>query len=51
MLGYTGCRISEALAITADRIGLKDGTIVIERAEKRKSGIYRPVLVRRSSTC
>jgi integrase len=45
MLGYTGCRISEALALTADRIDLKDGAIVIESAEKRKSGIYRPVPV------
>ena len=26
-LAYTGCRISEALALTADRIDLKDGAI------------------------
>src|ERR687892_1772833 len=44
-LAYTGCRISEALALTADRIDLKDGAIVIESAKKRKSGIYRPVPV------
>jgi integrase len=29
-LAYTGCRISEALALTADRIDLKKGAIVIE---------------------
>src|SRR6478672_13540331 len=37
-LAYTGCRISEALALTADRIDLKDGTIVIESAKKRQTG-------------
>ena len=44
-LAYTGCRISEALALTADRIDLKDGTIVIESAKKRQTGIYRPIPV------
>ena len=44
-LAYTGCRISEALALTADRIDLRDGTIVIESAKKRKTGIYRPIPV------
>jgi integrase len=44
-LAYTGCRISEALALTAHRIDLKDGTIVIESAKKRQTGIYRPISV------
>jgi integrase/recombinase XerD len=44
-LAYTGCRISEALALTADRIDLKDGAIVIESAKKRRRGVYRPVPV------
>ena len=44
-LAYTGCRISEALALTADRIDLKDGAIVIECKKKRQSGVYRPVPV------
>jgi integrase/recombinase XerD len=44
-LAFTGCRISEALALTADRIDLKDGAIFIESAKKRKTGIYRPVPV------
>jgi integrase len=44
-LAHTGCRISEALALTADRIDLKDGTIVIASAKKRKTGIYRPIPV------
>ena len=45
MLAYTGCPISEALALTADRIDLKDGAIVIESAKKRQRGVYRPVPV------
>jgi hypothetical protein len=32
-------------ALTADRIDLKDGTIVIECKKKRQSGVYRPVPV------
>lgn len=44
-LAFTGCRISEALALTADRIDLKDGAISIESAKKRKAGVYRPVPV------
>src|SRR5215210_155037 len=44
-LAYTGCRISEALALTADRIGLKDGAVVLEILKKRKAGVYRPVPV------
>lgn len=44
-LAYTGCWISEALALTADLIDLKDGAIVIESAKKRHKGVYRPVPV------
>lgn len=44
-LAYTGCRISEALALTADRVDLKDGTLIFESLTKRKRGVYRPVPV------
>lgn len=44
-LAYTGCRISEALALTADRVDLKDGTLIFESLKKRRSGVYRPVPV------
>jgi integrase/recombinase XerD len=44
-LAFTGCRISEALALTADRVDLKDGTVIFETLKKRRSGIYRPVPV------
>jgi integrase len=51
-LAHTGCRISEALALTADRVDLKDGTIVIESAKKRRTGMYRAIPVPpRFSTC
>ena len=44
-LAYTGCRISEALALTADRIDMKEGVIVFETLKKRKDGVYRAVPV------
>jgi integrase len=44
-LVYTGCRISEALALSADRVDLKEGTLIIESLKKRRSGVYRPVPV------
>lgn len=43
MLAYTGCRISEALELTADRVDLKDGMIVLESLKKRQKGVCRPV--------
>lgn len=45
MLAYTGCRISEALALTADRVDLAQGVIVFESLKKRKKGVYRGVPV------
>ena len=45
MLAYTGCRISEALALTADRIDLQASVIVFETLKKRQPGIYRAVPV------
>ncbi len=44
-LSYTGCRISEALALTSDRIDIKEGVIIFETLKKRKRGIYRAVPV------
>jgi integrase/recombinase XerD len=45
VLAWTGCRISEALQLTADRVDLKDGAIIFETLKKRKPGIYRAVPV------
>ena len=45
VLAYTGCRISEALALTADRVDLASGNIVFESLKKRKKGVYRAVPV------
>ena len=44
-LAYTGCRISEALALTAARVDLGDGVVVIESLKKRREGVYRAVPV------
>jgi integrase/recombinase XerD len=44
-LAYTGCRISEALALTADRVDLGDGVLIFESLKKRRRGIYRAVPV------
>jgi integrase/recombinase XerD len=42
-LAYAGCRLSEALALTADRVDLSSGVLVFEAPKKRRSGVYRPV--------
>lgn len=44
-LVHTGCRISEALALTADRVDIDDGVVVIESLKKRRRGVYRAVPV------
>jgi integrase/recombinase XerD len=44
-LVYTGCRISEALALTADRVDFGDGVLVFESLKKRRRGVYRAVPV------
>jgi len=44
-LAYAGCRLSEALALTADRVDLAAGVLVIESLKKRRSGIFRAVPV------
>jgi integrase/recombinase XerD len=43
VLHYTGCRISEALALTPKAIDLSSRFIVFESLKKRRRGIYRPV--------
>ena len=45
VLIYTGCRISEALNLTSDRVDFDDGVIVLESLKKRQKGIYRAVPV------
>jgi hypothetical protein len=42
-LAYAGCRLSEALALTADRVNLAAGIVVFESLKKRRAGIYRAV--------
>lgn len=44
-LTHAGCRLSEALALTVDRVDLAAGVLVIESLKKRRTGIYRVVPV------
>jgi integrase len=44
-LAHTGCRISEALALTADRVDVDDGVVIIESLKKRRKGVFRAVPV------
>ncbi len=44
-LAYAGCRLSEALALTADRVDIAAGVLVIESLKKRRDGIFRVVPV------
>jgi len=44
-LAHSGCRISEALALTAARVDLGAGVLVFESLKKRRKGIYRAVPV------
>src|SRR4051794_23271755 len=44
-LAFAGCRLSEALALTVDRVDLVAGLLVLESLKKRRSGIYRAVPV------
>ena len=44
-LAYSGCRLSEALALTVDRVDLAGGLLVFESLKKRRPGVYRAVPV------
>ncbi len=46
LLYYTGCRVSEALNLTADRVDMAGGEIVIQSLKKRRTTPhYRPIPV------
>ena len=45
VLAHTGCRISEALALTAARVDNSGGVIVFESLKKRRKGVFRAVPV------
>src|SRR5262249_12604405 len=42
---YTGCRPSEAMALTADRVDFQAQAITFESKKKRRPGLYRAVPV------
>src|SRR4051812_34442481 len=45
VLHATGCRISEALALTPQQIDLSGHVVVFESLKKRRKGVYRAVPV------
>ena len=45
VLHYTGCRISEALALTPQQIDLSGKVIIFESLKKRRRGVFRVVPV------
>ena len=45
VLHGTGCRVSEALALTQDRVDLSGRVIVLETLKQRRRGVYRAVPV------
>ena len=45
LLHFSGCRISEALALTSDRVDFANGTVTFESLKKRRDGVYRSVPV------
>jgi integrase len=50
VLHDSGCRISEALTLTPERIDLIGQAVVFETLKKRRSGVYRAVPGRRASS-
>jgi integrase len=44
-LAYSGCRLSEALALTADRVDLEAAILIFETLKKRREGVFRAVPV------
>jgi integrase len=44
-LHYTGCRLSEALALTPERVDLAEGRIILNSLKKRREDVYRSVPV------
>ena len=42
---YTGCRISEALNLTANRVDTSQGCVVFETLKRRQCGLFRDVPV------
>ena len=45
VLHFSGCRISEALALTPKHIDIENKALVFETLKKRREGVFRAVLV------
>ena len=46
-LAFAGCRLSEALALTVDRVDLAAGPLIFETLKKRRMGFLGPCQCRR----
>lgn len=44
-LTHSGCRISEALALTGSRVDIPAGVLILESLKKRRKGVFRAVPV------
>lgn len=51
VLAYTGCRLSEALAMTGDAINAEDNTLAIQSLKKRGAFVIREVPVPTGIDC
>ena len=45
VLAFSGCRLSEALALTPERVDPAAGFLVLESLKKRRRGVFRAVRV------
>lgn len=45
VLAFAGCRLSEALELTAERVDFAGGVLVFETLKKRRRGVFRAVPV------
>jgi integrase len=45
VLAYSGCRLAEALALTADRVNVRMAALTFETLKKSRRGVYRAVPV------
>ncbi len=43
LLAFTGCRLSEALMLTSDRVDVHEANVIFETLKQRRRGVYRTV--------
>jgi len=48
ILAYTGCRISEALALNSENLDAIEGMLIFETLKQRRKGVFRAVPIPRA---